>query len=324
MDPLTHGLVGVALSTFSGTAVALDNPISIGAMLGAMSPDLDFVIRIFKGDAAYLEHHRGISHTIPFLAGFSLAITLLLSRVGFAEFSFWTTLLWTFIGALSHTGLDILNSYGAKLLRKKVKINILTLYDPVITILGLYLIVNGKNSVTELIGGMAIICSYLFIRVKSKRSAKSKLQAYFEENYQNVSVHVMPALKSFYKWDFVVHTKTHNIVGSYNPWQNMIKKTTTVKHIKIVKELKLNEICYYDVFKSTVVGEIFTGFSPNLHINVSHDETSNQIILQAIDLRYYFKENFMHHATLILDCDLNFISSFLHPYKINKAIPVYQ
>ena len=54
MDPITHGLVGVALSAFSGRAVSMDNPLTMGAMLGAMSPDLDFVIRIFKDDAAYL------------------------------------------------------------------------------------------------------------------------------------------------------------------------------------------------------------------------------------------------------------------------------
>lgn len=321
MDPLTHGLVGVALSTFSGTIVGIDNPITMGAMLGAMSPDLDFVIRIFKDDAAYLEHHRGISHTVPFLAGFSLAITLLLSSVGFAEFSFLSTFIWTFIGAMSHTGLDILNSYGAKFIKKKVKINILTLYDPVITILGLYLVIKDNNSIVELVGAVIIVFAYLFLRIKNKKSATHTLQTFFESHYSNVSVHVMPALKSFYKWDFVVHTSSHNIVGSYNPWQRNIDLNQS---IKIVKVLELNETCYYEVFKSTTVGEIFTGFSPNLHINVSYDEATNHIVLQAIDLRYYFKENFMHHATLVVDKELNFISSFLHPYTINKAIPIYQ
>lgn len=321
MDPLTHGLVGAALSTFSGTAAGFDNPITIGAMLGAMSPDLDFVIRIFKNDAAYLEHHRGVSHTVPFLAGFSVAITLILSQMGFVAFDFWLTLLWTFVGALSHTGLDILNSYGAKFIKRKLKVNILTLYDPVITLVGIFLIFNGENTLLELTGASVIVASYLYVRSRSKSSARMVLQSYFCESHLNVSVHVMPALKAFHKWDYVVHTDSHDIVGTYNPIKGLLDKR---KGIEIIKTFKRNEVCYYDVFRATEVGRIFTHFSPNLHINVTHDDENDQIVLRAVDLRYFFKENFMHHATLVLDKELNHISSFLHPYKINKAIPVYE
>ncbi len=47
MDPLTHGVIGLAISSFSGQAVSLDNPVSIGAALGAMSPDIDVISRLF-------------------------------------------------------------------------------------------------------------------------------------------------------------------------------------------------------------------------------------------------------------------------------------
>ena len=321
MDPLTHGLVGVAISAFSGTAVSIDNPLTIGAMLGAMSPDLDFVIRLFKDDAAYLEHHRGLSHSIPFLVGFSTIITIMLSQMGFVGFNFLTTLLWTFIGALSHTGLDILNSYGAKLFRKKRKANILTLYDPVISIVGIWLIINGTNTMYELITGVLIIGIYLLMRNISRHNALVTLESYFSKQYKQTDVFVMPSLKAFYKWDFVAHTETHNIVGQFNPWWLMAK---TEKRIKIQHMMELVDTTYYDLFKSTAVGEIFTRFSPNLHINVTRDELNNQYILRATDLRYFVKKSFMHHATLVLDQDMQFISSYLHPYNINKAIPIYQ
>jgi Predicted membrane-bound metal-dependent hydrolases len=321
MDPLTHGLVGVAISAFSGTAVSIDNPLTIGAMLGAMSPDLDFVIRLFKDDAAYLEHHRGLSHSIPFLVGFSTIITIMLSQMGFVGFNFWTTLLWTFIGALSHTGLDILNSYGAKLFRKKRKANILTLYDPVISIVGIWLIINGTNTMYELMTGVLIIGIYLLMRNKSRHNALVTLERYFSEQYKQIDVFVMPSLKAFYKWDFVAHTETHNIVGQFNPWWLMAK---TEKRIKIQHMMEIVDTTYYDLFKSTAVGEIFTRFSPNLHINVTRDELNNRYILRATDLRYFVKKSFMHHATLVLDQDMQFISSYLHPYNINKAIPIYQ
>lgn len=132
MDPISHGIIGVAISSFSGQPVAINSAITVGSMLGAMSPDLDFVIRIFKDDVSYLENHRGFSHSVPMLFAFSLGITMMLAIMPFENFSFLTTFFWTFLGALSHTFFDILNSYGARLLKHKMKGNILTLYDPIV------------------------------------------------------------------------------------------------------------------------------------------------------------------------------------------------
>ncbi len=321
MDPITHGLVGVALSAFSGSAVSMDNPLTMGAMLGAMSPDLDFVIRIFKDDAAYLEHHRGASHTIPFLIGFSVVITVLLSQMGLASFNFLTTLIWTFIGALSHTGLDILNSYGAKLFRKKYKVNILTLYDPVITLVGIFLIFNGENTPIQLFLSATFVTGYLYFRHRSRLHAVNYLRGIFERTYQKVEVFVMPSLKAFYKWDFVIHTATQDMVGQFNPWFYLFKNEAC---ISIKQTLQTDDQVYMETFKASAVGIIFAEFSPNVHLTVIKDEENAQIILKATDLRYFFKENFLHHATLVLDENLNYVSSFLHPYKLNKMIPVYQ
>lgn len=321
MDPITHGLVGVALSAFSGSAVTMDNPLTLGAMLGAMSPDLDFVIRIFKDDAAYLEHHRGASHTIPFLIGFSFVITWVLSQMGFTSFNFLLTFIWTFIGGLSHTGLDILNSYGAKLFRKKYKMNILTLYDPVITLVGLFLIFNSQNTPLQLLFSITLVVVYLYFRHRSRLHAINHLSEFFMKSHQNVSVYVMPSLKAFYKWDFVIHTETEDLVGQFNPWVYFFKNEAC---IKIKQTLQTGDQIYMETFKASAVGAIFTNFSPNLHISVTRDEKNAQIILKATDLRYFFKENFLHHATLILDDNLNVVSSFLHPYNINKMIPVYE
>ena len=321
MDPLTHGLVGIAISAFSGSTIGLDNPLTIGAMLGAMSPDLDIVIRLFKNDAVYLEHHRGISHTVPFLAGFSIAITVILSFLGFFHFSFLGTLFWTFLGALSHTGLDILNSYGAKLFKKKFKLGLLTLYDPVITGVGLWFIINGQNSIYELLAGVLIVFVYLLMRNLNRHYTKHILHKKLSLNYSVQSITVMPSLKAFYKWDFVANTNSHDIVGQYNPWYIGKYKE---KRLRIIKTLDVAEPYFYDLFRSFTVGEIFSEFSPNLHIEVVENPHSHNMTLKATDLRFYFKENFLHHATLTMDNDHNYISGHLHPYKFEKAIPVYQ
>ncbi len=45
-------------SSFSGEPVSLLNPVSLGCAIGAMSPDIDAVVRIFFNDYEYLKHHR--------------------------------------------------------------------------------------------------------------------------------------------------------------------------------------------------------------------------------------------------------------------------
>lgn len=64
MDPVTHGVIGLAISAFSGDPVSLVNPVSLGCAIGAMSPDIDIIAKI-KGDYVYLKHHRGLTHSFP-------------------------------------------------------------------------------------------------------------------------------------------------------------------------------------------------------------------------------------------------------------------
>lgn len=319
MDPLTHGLVGAAISAFSGNPVALDNPLAIGAMLGAMSPDLDFVVRLFKDDAKYLEHHRGATHTLPYLIGFSVIIAAGISVLPFHDFNFMQILLWTFLGALSHTGLDIMNSYGAKLFKKKLKLSILTLYDPIITLVGFHLILNRANTWIDYMGSIVLVGAYLYFRYAMRRIAEQHLIKHFSVQHEQVDVYVIPALKAFYKWDFVVHTETHDYVGGYNSWCSLASRYPV---IQVNMTFENHESIYTNFFKTTLIGEKFSTFSPNLHVNVIPSEVEGHITLRIVDLRYYFKRDFLHQATLVIDQEFNIISSFLHPYSINKAIPI--
>lgn len=317
MDPLTHGLIGAAISTFSGTPAALDNPIMVGAVIGAMSPDLDFVIRLVKDDAKYLEHHRGASHSIPYLVGFAVAITSILYVMPFKNFSFLHVLFWTFLGALSHTGMDILNSYGAKLFKRKIKANLLTLYDPVFTIVGLYLILVRQHSVKDYIVSILIIGFYLILRWSIKNVSRKRIESFFNEKHPETDVHIIPSLKAFYKWDYVVHTKTHDYVGQFNPLC-LMKKVCLMEN-KFQTFEKVDPV-FEEIFRKSAIGRHFSNFSPNLHIKVL--EQGDETVLRVVDLRYFFKKDFMHQATLIIDTDFNILSSLMHPYTLKNAIPI--
>lgn len=313
MDPVTHGVIGLAISAFSGNPVTLTNPVSLGCAIGAMSPDIDIVTRIW-GDYVYLKHHRGTSHSIPMLLGLAAVITAGLSPF-FVEFSFLQVFTWTFIGCLSHTLFDILNSYGAKLFmpftRKKHTVGILMLYDPMITVLCFLLIfVNRKN---YLFYGAILVSFilYLAFRLYMKYCAKRIVNQYYQHGYKLVDVNVLPSLMIFHKWDYIVNTNSHHIVGQVN---------VVTKKLKERKKFKKPENEIVELFEETNIGRYFRDFTPIYH--VTHFEEMGRIILKSIDLRYYLRNNFMHHATAIYDKEKNIIESFFHPYSIKKNIPV--
>jgi len=309
MDPITHGLIGLAISTFSGQAVSLDNPIAVGCAIGAMSPDVDSVVRLFKDDAYYLKHHRGKSHAIPMLAVFSVAITLGLSFV-YTDMAVLQVLIWTFIGALSHTLFDILNSYGAMLLRKKKKMNLLTLYDPVITSLVIWLIVIRDVDVYFNVGLLIIFTFYLMFRSSMKKKASYYLFDSYQP-YEHVNdITVLPALMAFYKWDFIINTEKYAYVGNFN---------SITKKIKIIERLDAQCKDKRAIFDDTALGAYFNDFSPNLH--VVHSEDDQKMILRVLDLRYYVNNSFLHNATLEVCKKSNqIIKSELHPYKVKKRV----
>ncbi len=313
MDPITHGMIGLAISTFSGNPVTLTNPIAIGCALGAMSPDLDTVLRFVKDDLVYLKHHRGWSHSVPSLAALSIGITGVLAML-LGPFNFLQVLLWTFIGALSHTMFDILNSYGAKLFKKKRKASLLTLYDPVISLLGIYLVFSRDISSVSLNSIIIMFGLYLMFRYYMKFRAKNHLMNYVRENgCHPIEIEVLPSLLAFYKWDFIIKSDKRTHVGKYNQING---KITLVKQFDKSHQQMIN------IFNNSRIGEYFNEFSSNLHIE--HNECEDEIKIKAIDLRYYMKDNFMHHAILTYNKKQGTFESTLYPYSLSNGINVLE
>jgi len=316
MDPVTHGVIGLAISAFQGDPVSLSNPASIGCAIGAMSPDIDVVVRLIWDDYHYLKHHRGFSHSIPALLGLSGLITYGLSMM-YPNLEFFNVFLWTFIGAFSHTFFDILNSYGAKLFapftNKKLKASILMLYDPVVSILCLLLIFKRNITQGFLAGTVVSFVLYLGVRYGMRRRAEKLVTNHYKDGYKLQKINVIPSLMTFHKWTFVVEANSHNIVGEINIFN---------KRISVREKFKKPDEEFFDLFLNTNVGKYFSEFSPCFHI-IPFEEMG-KLVLKSIDLRYFFKDNFMHHATAVFDKDNNIIESFLHPYDINKSIYVIE
>jgi len=143
MDSGTHLVIGLSLAGLAcidpivAANTAVSTAVFIGVVLGSQAPDTDTLLRL-KGNAVYIRNHRGISHSIPALLLWSLAITCLVT-MGFQSLSGIQVLhigLWVTLAVCFHVFIDLFNTYGTQAMRpfseKWVAWNIIHIFDPVI------------------------------------------------------------------------------------------------------------------------------------------------------------------------------------------------
>jgi inner membrane protein len=123
MDNLTHSLVGL-----TAAKAGLDR-LSPGAttlcVLAANAPDIDILVLIFRGRWAFLQHHRGITHSIIGATLLALALPLVFYlgdrilaqlRKREPQVRFRGLLLASIIATATHPFLDWTNNYGMRFL----------------------------------------------------------------------------------------------------------------------------------------------------------------------------------------------------------------
>lgn len=123
MDNLTHSLVGL-----TAAKAGLDR-LSPGAttlcVLAANAPDIDILVLIFRGRWAFLQHHRGITHSIVGAAALAFALPLVFYladrilaqlRKREPQVRLKGLLLASILATATHPILDWSNNYGMRFL----------------------------------------------------------------------------------------------------------------------------------------------------------------------------------------------------------------
>lgn len=121
MENLCHTLAGVVLAR---AGLDRTTPLATATLVVASNlPDVD-VVTVWWGDLAYLEHHRGLTHSIlglalqgPILAGFMIAFDRLIRlrrQPEAAAARFGRLTLVALVGLFAHLLLDWTNMYGIK------------------------------------------------------------------------------------------------------------------------------------------------------------------------------------------------------------------
>ena len=202
MDPISHALVGLAAGSFSGSGGVLSNPLALGCLVGSVLPDSDIIMQ-YWGDYAYLKNHRGASHSLVGMAALSTAASLLIHLL-FPGSGFFSILLWMYIGCLTHVGLDIFNTYGAKLfwpfLDKKIGTGLMLSFDPFLVAAAT--VVYWFNTPTHLLQAWhAAFAVYLLFRQYRKNAPKQ----YHKNHRFTVVDWSAPSMTNIFSWDFFAY-----------------------------------------------------------------------------------------------------------------------
>ncbi|MFX3632096.1 MAG: metal-dependent hydrolase [Candidatus Pristimantibacillus sp.] len=141
MDTGTHLVMGIGLAGLAAVdPVVASNPtictaVLLGTVIGSQAPDFDTFLRI-KGNASYIRNHRGLSHSLPAIAIWTVLITSILQLFYRGSLPWLHVGGWVLLAVCVHVFTDLFNAYGTQAMRpfteKWISWNIIHIFDPFI------------------------------------------------------------------------------------------------------------------------------------------------------------------------------------------------
>ena len=296
MDPITHGLIGIALSTLSGHTMQLNDPVILGCTFGAMLPDLDIIAHV-KGRFNYLLKHRGVSHSLIALSGMALGLSTALYTV-FPTTTWSSIFFWTLIGTMSHGIMDILNSFGAELLwpfsRKKITVDMIMLTDPVVlsSFLLSFIFSLRTPDLAQVYSLSASLISVLYLgyRHLGRMKTRDRLMEIYHLGDKD-QVKVLPAMYHPFAWNFILYK------GGLVRFGIIRNQTPTI--CRVLPKIDRNNPSVSNALEGNLA-EIFNQFTPYYHV-IAHTSDAEECIVEFLDLRYWTKGDFLYTGNVFLN-----------------------
>lgn len=308
MDTGTHIVMGIALGGLATLDPAvhqdpvLFNAVLAGTILGSQAPDFDTVLKL-RNNASYLRNHRGITHSIPAVILWGLAISLLL-YVLVPEINFLHLWLWTFGAVVLHVFVDVFNAYGTQayrpFTRRWVAYGFINTFDPFIFAM------NAIGIVLWLIGldpgpTFAVIYAILVLYYVKRYLDKRRIIKQVKEKIPDAQIiATSPTMKQAF-WRVAITAPDRFYVGKVENWQ-----------LRIIDEFERkplpdNELI--EVAREDKNIAAFLSFSPvfTWEVNMYDDFTE----LRLIDLRYHNSaQHYPFKAVVQIDDNNQVMSSY--------------
>jgi inner membrane protein len=307
MDTGTHFVMGIALGGIATLdPVVAQDPLTaqavlVGTIVGSQAPDLDTILKL-KNNAYYIRNHRGITHSIPAVLLWPIAITGLI-HMFVPDVNALHLWIWTFIAVILHVFVDIFNAYGTQALRpfsrKWVALGVINTFDPFIFfahIAGIIIWQIGLNPASTFIGVFTVVAAYYVVRFRMKQTVTKAVKRIIPNATEII---VSPTLR-FNQWHVAVKSKDFFHVIRAVDGEIIVQDTfdrQPIPDIPVIKAARKDENL-----------AAFLSFSPVYRWEV--DEYEDHYEVRFIDLRYRSKGYYPFIAVVQLDTHLNIVSSY--------------
>lgn len=307
MDTGTHVVMGLAIGGIAtldpvvAESSATATSVMIGAIVGSQIPDIDTVLKL-RNNAVYIRNHRGITHSIPAVLLWPLAILAVVYPF-FPTADLLHLWLWTFLAVFLHVFVDIFNAYGTQALRpfssKWVALGIINTFDPFIFgihVAGLFIWALGAHPGYTFLIIYGIIVVYYLLRFAAQRSVLRAVKVIIPDATEII---IAPTMK-FNQWRVAVMSKQQFFVGR-----------AVKNHVRILDQFNrvpVPETPVIEAAKKDKNLSAFLSFSPVYRWEV--DEYDDYYEVRFIDLRYRSNGHYPFVAVVQLDREFNIQSSY--------------
>ncbi|MED3575441.1 metal-dependent hydrolase [Cytobacillus praedii] len=307
MDTGTHIVMGLALAGIAtldpvvAESTAATTSVMIGTIIGSQIPDIDTVLKL-KNNAVYIRNHRGITHSIPAVLLWPIALTAIIYPF-FPETNVLHLWLWTFIAVFLHVFVDIFNAYGTQALRpfssKWVALGVINTFDPYIFgihVIGLLIWALGANPGYTFISIYAILFIYYILRFIAQRRVMKEVKQMIPDATEII---IAPTMK-FKQWRIAVMNKHQFFVG-----RAIDSKVCILDQFNRVP---VPETPVLEAAKKDKNLSAFLSFSPVYRWEI--DEYDDYYEVRFIDLRYRSNDYYPFVAVVQLNHQLDILTSY--------------
>ncbi|KIL40158.1 hydrolase [Gordoniibacillus kamchatkensis] len=307
MDTGSHLLFGATLAGLAALqpevahSPVLAHAVLTATLLGSHAPDFDSFIRL-KSYAAYVRHHRGLTHSLPAVAvwPFALGVPIALLFGVWAQLT--TVVLWAMAAVVFHIALDWLNAYGVQcfrpLSRRWHHLDVLALFEPPLFALhGAGLLLWAFGAVRPgpvFLAVYALTFVYIAIRGWQHACIVSKVKRSLG---QDGVCHIVPSLWLFH-WQFYE--------AEYCFYNGTVRNGRVEVRDVFAKERNHPAI---QATLGTDGVRAFLHFAQRVHVKLT--ERHDGYVVQWRDMRFWYNHKLPFGVDVKLDRELNVVSDTL-------------
>jgi len=216
MDPLTHAISGAALARAFPKQPLPHSQFILLALL-SMAPDADILLRFFS-DTVYLQHHRGLTHSLLMLPLWAWLVFSLGSR----RIKQHPGMPWLIgLALLLHICLDLITTFGTMILAPfsdwRASLDLLFIIDPFLTACLLLPLLPGliwKQHVRKLgVLSLLLMFSYLGLTFSNQQQAINLAK---KTHPNAIAVNALPLAFSPWHWQMIVTYPNHYVRAEVN------------------------------------------------------------------------------------------------------------